>query len=282
MATNEELKAEQLRRWDSNAAAWDGQHERLEREMAPVSQWLCREAGLRPGMRVLDLACGSGHPAIDVARLVAPGGSVIATDFAAEMVEVARRRVTAAGLDNVELKVMDLEDIDYPDESFDAVTCRFGVMFCPQPDKAAAEVFRVLKPGGRFTLSVWDEPEQSPAQTVMNEALRRFGRPQPAVDFSLPGVYQLSPPGKLAALLEAAGFSEVWVESMPLTLEYESLDVLWQRRLAAPGALRGVLQELSPEETERLKALFGEVIQPHVEDGRIRLTQTPLCAVATK
>jgi SAM-dependent methyltransferase len=282
MPTKEELKEQQRRQWGNNAASWDAQHERLEREMAPVSDWLCSEAALKPGMRVLDLACGSGHPAINVARLVAPGGSVIATDLAPEMVEVTRRRVTEAGLDNVEVRVMDLEDIDYPDESFDAATCRFGVMFCPQPEKAVAEVRRVLKPGGHFSLSVWDEPERSPAQSVLGEALRRFGRPQPPVDFDAPGVYQLAPPGKLAGLLESAGFSAVRVQSLPLVFDYESVDALWERRLAGPGSLRGLLQELSAAEMERLKALFAEVVQPYMTNGRLRLPQTPLCGVATK
>ncbi len=280
--TNEELKEQQRRQWSAGAAGWDSMHERLERETGPVSDWLCREAGLAPGMRVLDLACGSGHPAINIAKLVRPGGSVIATDLAPEMVEVTRRRVDEAGLDNVEVRVMDLEAIDFPDESFDAATCRFGVMFCPQPEKAVAEVLRVLKPGGHFALSVWDEPERSPGQTVMGEALRRFGKPPPPVDFNAPGVHQLAPPGKLAALLKNAGFRQVRVEALTLTGEYESLDALWERRMAGPGNLRASIQELSPAELERLKATLLEVVQPYVTGDRIRLTMTPLCAVATK
>ena len=63
MATTEELKDQQFKQWTANAPGWDGMHERLEREMSSVTDWLCREAGLAPGMRVLDLACGSGHPA---------------------------------------------------------------------------------------------------------------------------------------------------------------------------------------------------------------------------
>ena len=282
MTSNQELKEQQRRQWSGNAANWDNMHERLEREMAAVTAWLCREARLAPGMHVLDLACGSGHPALNVARLVSPGGDVVATDLAPEMVEVTRRRVQEAGLDNVEVRVMDLEAIEYPDDSFDAVTCRFGVMFCPQPDKAVSEVRRVLKPGARFALSVWDEPERSPAQTVVGAALRRFGKPQPAVDFGAPGVYQLAPPGKLAGLLEEAGFSEVRIESLPLTMEYESLDAVWERRLAAPGAMRAAVQDLSAPELARLKGILEEILRPYVVDDRIRLPQTPLCAVARK
>lgn len=281
VTTQDELKEQQLRQWRGNAASWDGQHERLEREMARVTDWLCREAHLRPGMRVLDLASGSGHPAIDVARRVGPKGSVIASDFAPEMVEATQRRVTDAGLTNVETRVVDMERIEFPDESFDAATCRFGVMFCPQPEKALQEIRRVLRPGGRFALSVWDMPERSPAQTVLGEALRQFGRPARPVDFNAPGVYQLAPEGKLAAMMGAAGFSNVEVESMPLTMEYESVDSLWERRLAAPG-LRNQLQELSPEEIENLKRIFADVVQPYVDGARIRLTQTPLCAAGTR
>ena len=147
MPTNQELKEQQRRQWSGNAAGWDSMHERLEREMAAVTAWLCREAMLAPGMRVLDLACGSGHPALNVARLVQPGGSVVATDLVEEMVEVTRRRAREAGLDNVETRVMDLENIEFADGSFDAATCRFGVMFCPEPLRALSEVKRVLKDG---------------------------------------------------------------------------------------------------------------------------------------
>ena len=282
MPTDEELKEQQRRQWSSNASNWNSQHERLEREMAPVSQWLCREAGIGPGMRVLDLACGSGHPAIDIGRLVGPGGSVVASDFAPEMVENTRQRVSEAGLANVEAEVIDMEQIAYPESSFNAVTCRFGVMFCPRPESAVAEVWRVLKTGGRFALAVWDQPQRSPAQTILGDALRQIGHEIQPADYSLPGVYQLAPPGKLAALLEDAGFASVRTESLPLSMEYESVDALWERRLAAPAALKPILDTMSPAEMDELKRAFAEVARPYVRDDAIRLAQTPLCAVATK
>jgi len=177
---------------------------------------------------------------------------------------------------------MDLEDIDYADESFDAATCRFGVMFCPQPEKAVAEVRRVLKPGGRFVLSVWDEPGESPGQTVLGEAMRRVGRPPAPVDFDAPGVYQLAPPGKLQRLLEDAGYSSVRVEPLPQEAVYESFEALWGRILARPGGQRAEIEAMSAEEAERLRDALAEVAQPYTSDGVIRLRLTPLCAVATK
>ena len=282
MATNADLKEQQRRQWTGNAAGWDAIHDRLERETAGVTSWLCREAGLAPGMRVLDLACGSGHPALDIARLVSPRGSVVATDLVPEMVEATARRAQAAGLDNLEGLVMDAEAMDYPDASFDAVTCRFGIMFCPQPDVAVGEVRRVLKAGGSFTMSVWDEPERSPAFTVVGEALSRFGRPQAPVDFDVPSVYQLAPPGKLQRLLEDAGFNPVRVEGLPMVWEFDSIEQLWERQTTRMGPLRTLSQELPPAEIDRLKSLLGTAIEPYVADGVIRLPVRPLCAVGTK
>jgi ubiquinone/menaquinone biosynthesis C-methylase UbiE len=282
MTSSQELKEQQRRQWSGNAPNWDSQHERLGREMAEVTEWLCREARLAPGMRVLDLACGSGHPALDEARLVLPGGRVVATDLVEEMVEATRRRAAEAGLENLETRVMDLEDIAFPDESFDAVTCRFGVMFCPQPLKALQEVRRVLKPGAWFAFSVWDLPGKSPGQTVAGEALRRFGRSQPEVNYDAPGIYQLAPPGKLGALLREAGFEECKVESLTLDFEYESVDALWGRALVRPGTLRAQLQDMSEADIDRLKGILGEVVRPYTRDGVIHLPTTPLCAAARR
>jgi ubiquinone/menaquinone biosynthesis C-methylase UbiE len=278
----EELKEQQRRQWTGNAGGWDAMHERLERETRPVTEWLCDEARLKPGMRVLDLACGSGLPALEIAVRVAPGGSVVATDLVPEMVEATQRRAQEIGIANVEARVIDAEDIGFPDEAFDAVTCRFGIMFCPQPDVALREIRRVLKPEGRLTMSVWADPKYSPGQTVVGEALRRFGRPQPEPDFEAPGIYQLAPDGKLERFLKDAGFGEVRVERVPVVWDYESQEALWQRQAARSGPLRNLQEELSPEDWQRLQSIFGEVIEPFTDQGRIHIPVTPLCGVAQK
>jgi ubiquinone/menaquinone biosynthesis C-methylase UbiE len=233
-------------------------------------------------MRVLDLACGTGHPALDEARLVQPGGSVVATDFVLEMVDATRRRAREAGIENLEARVMDAESIDFADESFGAVTCRFGLMFCPDPLQAAREVRRVLNTGGRFALSVWDEPQKSPGQTVLGEALGRLGHTRAPVNYDAPGIYQLAPPGKLEGVLRDAGFGEIRTESLSGESEYESFEALWGRILARPGPQRALVQQMSGEERQRLMDELANVIKPYTSDGIIRLRMTPLCAVATK
>jgi ubiquinone/menaquinone biosynthesis C-methylase UbiE len=283
VATLEELKDQQRRQWTGNAPTWDAQHERREQETGPVSDWLCREAGLAPAMRVLDLACGSGHPALNAARLVSPAGSVFATDMVPEMVDITRRRAAEAGLTNIEVRVMDAEAIDLPDDSFDAVTCRFGIMFCTDPSKAVQDIRRVLKDGSKFAMACWAPPERSPGQTVGNQALERFGRPQPAVDYDVPGVYQLAPDGKLQKLLEGAGFRDVRVEEVTIVSEYESFDAFLAPGAMRMGALRTVLTELPEAGAEHLKQILHDVLAPYTDSaGVIRLPLTPLCAVGTK
>lgn len=282
MPSIDELKEQQRKQWSGSAANWDNQHENRERETAAVTDWLLREARITAGMRVLDLACGSGHPSLTIAGIVGGSGSVVATDLVPEMVAVTARRASEAGLSNLETRVTDAEAIDFRASSFDAVTCRFGMMFCARPAVAISEVHKVLKPGGRFALSVWSEPQYSPAQTVGGEALRRCGRPQPAVDFDVPGIYQLAPEGKLRRLLLGAGFREVRVEPITLISEYASIDAFLGPQAMRTGAFRAVFDEATDEERGRLRMALTDVLMPYMVDGTIRLTLTPLCAVASK
>ena len=102
----------------------------------------------------VDLASGPGEPAVTIARLVGPDGGVVATDLVEEMLAGARRRI-ADGVGNLEAQTADMQDLPFADGSFDRVTCRFGIMFAPEPARAFAEVRRVLRPGGKCAFMVW-------------------------------------------------------------------------------------------------------------------------------
>src|SRR5439155_18107445 len=127
-----------------------------------------------------------------------------------EMVAVARRRAAHAGLHNMEVREADAEELPFPDQTFDAVTCANGLFFCPDMDRAVAEVHRVLKPGGRAAFVVWDEPSKSPFLTVAVQSVARFFQAPPP-DPNAPGPFRLGAPGKLERLLRDAGLVEVAV-----------------------------------------------------------------------
>jgi len=166
---------------------------------------------------------------------VRPGGRVVATDLSPDMVAVTARKAQKLGLDNLEAREMDMQALAFPDASFDGATCRFGLMFCPDPVKAVSEIRRVLKPGARFATAVWDVPAKNPFFTSITGVLGEFVA-LPPPDPAAPGVFRLAPPGELERVLTAGGFSNITVEARPITLTYVSLDEYWQiqTELAAP------------------------------------------------
>ena len=260
---------------------WERWGDWFDRNSGNLAGWLCDAAGLKPGHVALDLACGSGQPSATAAQRVRPGGRIVATDLSPDMVAVTQRKAQALGLDNLEAREMDMQALTFPDASFDAATCRFGLMFCPDPAKAASEIRRVLKPGARFATAVWDVPAKNPFFTSISGVLPEFV-PVPPPDPTAPGVFRLAPPGELERVLKAGGFSTVSVEARPITLTYGSLDEYWEIQTALAAPLRAALASLSPERIEQLKAKVFEALKPHLDGQAVKLAAVPLCASAAR
>ena len=280
MPTADELTQQQKAQWSAAAAGWERWGDWFDRNTGNLAGWLCDAAGLKPGHTVLDLACGSGQPSATAAERVRPGGRVVATDLSPDMVAVTTRKAQRLGLDNLEAQEMDAQALTFPDASFDAATCRFGLMFCPDPVKAASEIRRVLKPGARFATAVWDVPAKNPFFTSITTVLGQFV-PLPPPDPTAPGVFRLAPPGELERVLNAGGFSSVAVEARPITLTYASLDEYWEIQTALAAPLRAALASLSADKIAQLKAKVFEALTPHREGETVTLAAVPLCASAT-
>jgi SAM-dependent methyltransferase len=140
--------ADELRRhvhgqWAAVAPAWSDHAEYADERGASVTARLLDLSAPRPGERLLELACGPGGLGLAAAKLVAPNGVVVLSDVVAEMTAIAEARADAIGLDNVRTRVLDLEDIDEPDASYDVVLCREGMMFAVDPARAAREMGRI-------------------------------------------------------------------------------------------------------------------------------------------
>ena len=160
----------------------------------------------QPGERVLELACGTGGPGLDAAPLVAPGGDVVISDFAAEMTAIAAERIAERGLPNASARVLDLEHIDEADASYDVVLCREGLMLVPDPELAASEIRRILRPGGRVAISVWGPRERNPWLGVVFDAVtEQLGVPTPPP--GIPHPFSLADANELRDVLAAAGLA---------------------------------------------------------------------------
>lgn len=153
--TEDELRTGLHQTWSAVADGWAEHAEHVDTRAAELTQRLLARAAPKLGDRVLELACGAGGAGLSAAERVGPLGEVVLSDFAAEMTAIASARATARRLGNVITRVLDLEQIAEPDGSFDVVLCREGLMLVPDPARAAREIHRVLRPGGRAAISVW-------------------------------------------------------------------------------------------------------------------------------
>lgn len=271
------VKAQQTKHWDRVASGWAAWLEWTERNFSPITDWLTRAAGWAPGVRALDIACGAGYPALVGAARVHPGGMLVATDISPAMIAAARERARAARLQNVEFCEMDAEDLRFDDRSFDAVTNAYGLMFCPDPQRALDEARRVLRPGGQLALSTWDEPSKSPFFSVITSVAAPI-LSLAAPDSSAPGPFRLASPARLASMLAASGFSGVHVENRAVTFECASIDAYCQ--LFIDVGWKGRVARLSDVERVHLRDAVREAAHPFLKDGRLRLTATSVCASA--
>ena len=222
--------AENAARWRAQAAAWRRGHPQLAAWWSPVTDLLVGRADLRPGLDVLDLASGTGEPALTLAPLVLPGGTVTATDLLPEMLAVAAEQAAQQGRANLRCAVADAGDLPFADASFDRVTCRFGVMFFPDVPRALREVYRVLRPGGRAVFTAWGPAAEQTITTTTSFVLARHLPPEPPLP---PG---FAAPGALAAALREAGLAAEQ-ETVTLRLPYPGPPedfLAWYRGAVAP------------------------------------------------
>jgi SAM-dependent methyltransferase len=210
-----------------NQPDWDRIAEKFDvflPQLAPVGEALLEALKAVPGDRVLDVASGTGEPALTLARRE-PGVIVTGIDAAEGMVRAARKKVAAERLPNITFRTMAAERLDFADESFDKVMCRFGVMLFEDPLAGCREIRRVLKPGGRFAFAVWSSPEM---MTTMQWAARAFRGRVP--DDRLPPIdlaTRFGRPGALDLLLGEAGFSRFDITPHRFDYQYESFEAYW-------------------------------------------------------
>jgi SAM-dependent methyltransferase len=274
------LRAEILERWERAATGWGANADRMRRFGMPVSAWMIDHAQLQPGQRVLELAAGPGDTGFLAAELIRPGGTLLSTDAAETMLEVARGRAAEMGIDNVEFKRIDLEWIDLPTASVDVALCKWGLMFAVDPEAAVREMRRVLRPGGRIALAAWDEPSANGWATIPTAALVELGLTTPP-DPDAPGMFILSAPGRLQELLEAAGFVDVIVDSVQTPRTFASVEQYVAETREISSFFGELFEPLSPDEREAMVQEIADLAQPYTDaDGSLRFTGRSLVAAA--
>jgi SAM-dependent methyltransferase len=276
----EELRAEQLERWERAAAGWGRRATQMRESSLAVSEWMIEHLAPEPGQTVLELAAGPGDTGFLAAARIAPG-KLISSDASKAMVELARERAAEQGIENVEFKQLQLEWIDLPAASVDAVLCRWGLMLVVDPAAAAREIRRVLRPGGRVALAVWDVAERNPWATIPSRALVELSHAEPP-DPNQPGPFALGSPGKLRDLLDSAGFLEVMVETVEVERKFEDADeFLAETRDLSMMFAAAWVRLTAPDRSKVADAIASSLAPYRSEDGSLVLPGRSLVATAS-
>jgi SAM-dependent methyltransferase len=224
---------------------------------------------VQAGERVLELAAGPGSLGRRWSELVGPSGRVVLSDIAPGMVDVAHRR--NSGLDNVDFAVIDASTIDRPDDSFDVVVCRMGLMFTPDPSVALAEIARVLAPGGRIGVLTWSGIEHNPWMTCVGMAAMMNGLVSGGPPVGPGSIFSLGDPGELAALAKGAGFHDVVVDEVAVAFHATDIDAHVARVGSLAGPMAAAFDAATPEQLDAVRRTAGDLAAPYTTADGLEL-----------
>jgi SAM-dependent methyltransferase len=262
------------------AVGWERAREERERVAAPVTDWLVRELAPKLGDVVLELAAGQGDVGFAVAALLGESGRLIASDFSAAMLEIARRRGEELGLTNVEFRELDAEGLDLEKNCVDGVVCRWGYMLMPNPAIALAETRRVLRPGGRLAFAVWASSDRNPWISVAGRILVARGHMAPP-EPGEPGMFVLANKRELRALVEGAGLANVQMDDVPVHNDYRDVDEYVRRSNEMGGMFSRAWTAASEDEREAMTEEFRDAFEPFAVEGGYELPGLAICVLAS-
>jgi SAM-dependent methyltransferase len=250
--------------WTEQADAWDRWADRLEHMAERFNRPLVEAAGAKPGDRVLDLASGIGEPGLTLAKAIGPEGRLVLSDLAEAMLRGAVRRFRDRSL-AAAFVVQDAQRLAFADRVFDLVTCRFGVMFFPEPRLALAESARVLVPGGRIAFLVWGPLADNPMFQVTRGAVEAVLGPDP----SQRDPFRHAEPGALATDVAAAGLVGFAETDLVFERRPKVGERFWESALDMTSG--GRVARLGPEPKAALEAEVVRRLEPCRDGDSYRL-----------
>jgi ubiquinone/menaquinone biosynthesis C-methylase UbiE len=276
-----EYRERAYRNWQRAASGWDREREFMREATHPLTRWLVEATDPAAGETVLELAAGPGDTSLELAGLVGEHGRVLCTDRSPNMVAAAEREARGRGLDWVECRVLDAEQIDLPDACVDVAVCRLALMLMPDPARVLAELRRVCRDGARLGIVVWADPQRNPWATRLWDVLESRTELPPAQPGG-PGMFSLSEPAGLRALLLGARFEAARIEDVAVVWSYSSFDHMWDVQTALNGSLAGLVPTLSEQAVAGIRAAVAEAMAEFRTDaGGYDLPAMALAALGT-
>lgn len=251
--------------WQAAAKAWNDWGIFIRQWLGPATELMLDMSGVVPGSRVLDVAAGAGDQTLQIAEVAGPKGHVLATDISSNILEFAKANLHRAGFNNVETRVLDGENLELPEDSYDAIVCRLGLFLFPHQEQALHGFHRVLKKNGKVGLIVFTVAENNPFFAIPISIIRRRAN-LPPLSSAQPGPFSLGGPGVLENLLRKTGFRDVKSKKVAAPLRMESTDECVRFEQESFGALHQMMHSLDDKQKmEAWEEIRGQL--KHFEAG---------------
>lgn len=276
----EEIRDQQRASWNKFSPGWKKWDTLTMDFLKPMGDAIIASIQPSGSDKVLDIATGTGEPGLTIAGML-PNGEVILTDLAEDMIAIARDNAEKRGLRNVQAMACDVSELPFPDNHFDAISCRMGFMFFPDMQLAANEMARVLKPGGRIATSVWDGPEKNYWITATMGVVNRHME-LPAPPPGAPGMFRCAAPGLIRGLLEKAGIREIREQPVRSTLKSGNTDTYWDMMTEIAAPFVAAMSKADEATREKIKKEVYEGVNAHFPDGQVNFDCSALIISGVK
>ena len=270
----EQIRDQQRESWNKFSSGWKKWDDLFMDFLKPMGDEIIEKLELKSDDQVLDIAGGTGEPGLSIASIVTDG-KVMITDLSEDMLKIAQENADKKGVKNVETRVCDVSELPFPDNTFDAISCRFGFMFFPDMQLAAKEMARVLKPGGKIATSVWNIPDKNFWVTAMMGPINQ-NMELPAPQAGAPGMFRCAKDGLIASLFLNAGLTNISQEEVTGKLKSKTSDVYWEAMNEVAAPVVAALSKADKATAEKIKSEVFQLISQKYPDGDVRIDSSAL------
>lgn len=276
----EQIREQQKASWNKFSPGWKKWDNLMMDFLKPMGDEIIRLINPKDADVVLDIAAGTGEPGLTIASMLT-GGKVIITDLAEDMLEIASENAAKRGIKNIETRACDVCELPFADNTFDAISCRFGFMFFPDMLLAAKEMVRVLKPGGRIATSVWNVPEKNFWVTAIGGTINRnMQLPPPPPE--VPGMFRCAKSGLIQDLFQQAGLKNTSEKEVTSKLKCGTTDVYWNMMTEVAAPFVAALSKADDTIKEKIKREVYQVVNEKYPDGNITISSSALVIYGEK
>lgn len=279
-AALEEIRDQQKASWNKFSPGWKKWDNLMMDFLKPMGNEIISSLNLKDTDIVLDIASGTGEPGLSIAKIL-KNGKTILTDLSEDMLKVALENANNKGINNIETQVCDVSELPFPDNSFDAVSCRFGYMFFPDVKLATKEIARVLKPGGRIATTVWNVPEKNFWVTAIGGTINKNMQLLPPPP-DAPGMFRCAKNGFMKDLFDQAGLKNSFEKEVTSKLNCGTAEVYWDMMTDVAAPFVAALSKADDAMKNKIKNEVFQIVNDKYPDGKVIIDASATVIYAEK